>query len=314
MMDSFRFQETCAVILRTVAYFDAIDYAPTWSEVSSWLEWSGARGFEQVAPPSARELVAARLALQEERRLESGFGRLALPGRLPTLASLSLERTMLFARKARRAQRVARRLSRLASVRFVALVNTTALAHARDAADLDFFVVVRHGRLWTSRLLSAGPYRVFGKLASTDGKSDAICLSYFVSDANLDLGGHMLAPDDPYFRYWFLSMLPLYDDGLSKTLWEANAQITALHPRANRWIASDDLAVRRPTLRFPNTDRLETIAARIQTAWFPSQIRDRMNQEDRSVIVTDQALKFHVDDARVRFREAYEERLKTFGL
>jgi hypothetical protein len=314
MMDSFRFQETGAALLRTVAYFDAIDYAPTWGEASSWLEWSGARGFEQIAPPDARELAAVRSALEEDGRLESGFGRLALPGRLAVLAALSLERTTLFARKIRRARRVARHLARLASVRFVALVNTTALAHARDAADLDFFVVVRHGRLWTSRLLSAGPYRMLGKLASTDGESDAICLSYFVSDAGPDLGGHMLAPDDPYFRYWFLSMLPFYDDGVSRELWEANAQITALHPRAHRWIIPDDLAVKRPRLRFPDTNLFESLASRIQTAWFPSRIRERMNGEDRSVIVTDQALKFHVDDARVRFREAYEERLSRLGV
>jgi hypothetical protein len=313
MTNPLQAQETCESLLRTIAYFDAIDYAPTWSELSSWMEWSGARGFEQFAPPNADELIYARNVLIDERRIESDFGRLALPGRLAVLSALSMERTALFARKVRRARRVAKWISRLSSVRFVAVVNTTALAHARDRADLDFFVIVKSGRMWTTRLLSASPYRLLGKLANAEAKPDAVCLSYFVSDAELDLGTHMITPDDPYFRYWFLSMLPLYDDGVSSELWDANSQIIARHPRAERWIVSPDLAVKRPIIRFPSTTIFERIAKRIQMAWFPTQIYERMNR-DNSVIVTDAALKFHVDDARERFRTAYEERLQALGL
>lgn len=312
-METLPLQDARESLIRTIAYFDAIDYAPTWSELSAWTEWSGARGFEQVAPPNAADLVSAKNALLEERRIESDFGRLALPGRLPVLSARSMERTTLFARKVRRARRVVKWLARFSSVRFVALVNTTAFAHARDRADLDFFVIVKRGRLWTTRLLSASPYRMLGKLSNADAKPDAVCLSYFVSDENLDLSSHMLTPDDPYFRYWFLSMLPLYDDGVSRDLWDANAQIIARHARANRWIVSDDLRVQRPRIRFPDTTIIEPLAKRVQMAWFPSRIRERMNL-DTSVIVTDAALKFHVDDARLRFRAGYEERLKTLGI
>lgn len=313
MMNPLQAQETCESILRTVAYFDAIEYAPTWSEVSAWMEWSGARGFEQFAPPNADELILARNTLVDERRIESDFGRLALSGRLAVLSALSMERTALFARKVRGARRVAKWLARMRSVRFVALVNTTALAHARDRADLDFFMIVKSGRMWTTRLLSASPYRLLGKLANSESKPDAVCLSYFVSDAELDLGAHMIAPDDPYFRYWFLSLLPLYDDGVSKDFWDANSQILARHPRADRWIVSSDLLIKPPMIRFPNTALFESLAKRIQMAWFPTQIYERMNR-DCSVIVTDAALKFHVDDARERFRTAYEDRLQALGL
>jgi hypothetical protein len=313
MAERFRFQEVCAALVRTVAYFDVIDYAPLWSELCSWVEWGGVSGFERMAPPDAFELLSARDALARERRIECDFGRVAFPGRLAVLAALSMERTALFARKVRRARRVARRLARLPGVRFAALVNTTALEHARDRADLDFFVIVRHGRLWMSRLLCAAPYRLAGKLSSPGAKPDAICFSYFVTDADLNLGAHMLPGDDPYFRYWFLSLLPLYDDGASEELWNANIAITARHPRAMRWIAPPDFAVRRPLFRFPDARVFESAARRMQTAWFPARIRDRMNL-DTTVMVSDRVLKFHVDDARERFRAAYDERLRALGL
>lgn len=313
MSNPLRAQETRDAILRTVAYFDVIGYAPTWSEVSAWLEWSGTRGFEQVAPPSAEELVSARDVLLAEHVIEYAFGRIALPGRLAALSTLSMERTTLFARKMRRARRVASYLARFESVRFVALVNTTSLEHARAPADLDLFVVVRSGCMWTTRLFTAGLYRLFGRSSGVGARPDAVCLSYFVTDARLDLSFHMLSGDDPYYRYWFLSLLPLYDRGVARDLWEANCSIRTRHPRAKQWIMNPDLSVIKPFFRFPATAMFERFTKRIQMAWFPAQILERMNH-DTSVIVTDDVLKFHVDDARERFRTAYEERLHGIGI
>jgi hypothetical protein len=308
-------QDARGALLRTVAYFDAIDYAPTWTECSSWLEWSASSGFESASAPTAVELLAARQALIADHTVEFDFGRIAISGRLATLTTLSVERTALFARKVRRARSVARWLVRQRGVRFVALANTTALAHARDLGDLDFFVVVREGTIWTTRLFSAGLYKLLGRLSSSRREQDAVCLSYFVSDVGLDLSSHMLAGDDPYFRYWFLSLLPLADDGVSRDLWQANRTITARHPFAERWIASPDLSVRFPRLRIPVTSWFESLAKRFQMSWFPKRITDHIGAEgDTAVIVTDNVLKFHVDDGRRKYLAAYQERLTQLGL
>jgi hypothetical protein len=269
------------------------------------------------------ELLAARDGLKEEGVIEFDFGRVVLNGRLATLASLAAERTALFARKVRRARRVARWLARQKGVRFVALANTTALANARDLGDLDFFVVVRDGTIWSTRLMSAGLYKILGRLPGGREERDSVCLSYFVSDAALDLSGHMLPGDDPYFRYWFLSLLPLADDGVSRELWQANRTITAKHPRSEQWITSPDLSVRFPRIRIPVTRITERLAERFQRFWFPKQIKDHIGDgtqpaerstSDTSVIVSDTALKFHVEDGRVRYRAAYRERLHQLHL
>lgn len=287
---------TREAILRAVAFFDSVDYAPTVAEAMAWAEGTGTAHINSAY-------------------LEEGEGRLALHGRLQPLLALSRARTPLFPRKLRRARQVASWLVRNPHVRFVALANTTALAHARHESDLDFFVIVRHGSIWSTRLIAGAPFRLTHQLAGgPHDKPDAVCLSYFISDAALDLSSHMLPDgDDPYFRYWFLALLPLYDDGVGQKLWQANARITAQHPHATPWIVAPDIAIHRPAIRIPGTRLLEQPTKAFQQRWFPEPIRHQMNK-DTSVLVSDAVLKFHTDDARRRFRAAYETRLRILSL
>ncbi len=295
-------------LYRAIAFFEVVGYAPLWTECVTWMEW----GPEDGEAPSAGECAAARDTLIADGALEAQGGRVARRGSMEGFMRRLRDADSVFPRKLRRACRVARHLARFADVRFVALVNTTALGVARNDSDLDFFVIVRDGGIWSTRLLSATPYRIFGRLASATAKDirpDAVCLSYFVTDANLDLSSHMLVPDDPYFRYWFLSMLPLFDDGVSRGLWEKNGVIRENHRLARSWIPSPDIAVRAPRFRLALPRFLEPLTRRIQMKWFPSRIRDRMNR-DTAVIVNDRVLKFHVDDAREKYREEYEKKIQ----
>lgn len=301
-------------LYRAVTFFDVLGYAPLWIECASWMEWRT----EDGDVPSAGECASARDALIAEGVIEAQGGRVARRGSMEGFMQRLHDADVTFPRKLRRACRVARHLARIADVRFVALVNTTALGAARNASDLDFFVIVRDGKIWSTRLLSATPYRIFGRLAHRDAAPDAVCLSYFISDAGLDLSSHMLtsasaasaSPDDPYFRYWFLSMLPLFDDGVSRELWEQNGAIREHHRIARPWILSPDIAVRVPRVRFSLPHFFEPLARKMQMRWFPPRIRDRMNT-DTTVIVNDRVLKFHVDDGREKYRGEYENRLKN---
>lgn len=295
-------------ILRTIAFFDVLNYAPTWIECSSWIEWDGGSGFDRQSPPSSQELLDARDQLVREGKLEFAFGRVACAHRLAPLASLMMDRMPLMARKLRHARHAAKWILRSAGVRYIALVNTTALGQARDEGDLDFFVIVKHGTIWSTRLLSGFPYRIAGKLSGKNAVPDAVCLSYFISDESLDLSSHLLMPDDPYYRYWFCSMLPLYDDGISEELWKQNSAIHQRHPFATHWEIAPDLAVKAPLIRYAPLKFMESIARGFQMGWFPNQITDRMNR-DTSVMVSDSVLKFHIDDGREGYRQKYKENL-----
>ncbi|MFA4954300.1 MAG: hypothetical protein WC641_03245 [Patescibacteria group bacterium] len=294
----------CDAIRKTLCFHRAWRYAPTLPELFSTLE--------TTTPISEQDFSAALRGLENEGWVRQGRGRVGLAENFDEIVAEIARRDALQAAKRRRARRFAFWLKFLGA-RFVALSNTTALGNARRDGDLDFFVVVRRGALWSTRFLSAGLFRLLGLLPSQKHARDTACLSYFVTDDALDLSAHLLAPDDPYFRHWFLSLLPLYDDGVSQDLWRANPKITSRHAMARPWIAPPDLRLafgyRLPSGRMacaPTLYRLlESPSRAFQLRWFPPGIKQLMNRDTR-VVVNEQTLKLHVNDRREEYRRAYE--------
>ena len=296
-------------IVRTLTWFETIGYAPTLVELMRTMD-EKAMGSKVRTTDDRQHIEELLLAGTVSLRM----GRIGFPESIDRIVATIRERDLYQPRKRRRARRVASWLAQLAGVRFVALANTTAIGYARDEGDLDFFVVAHAGTIWTSRLLGGLPFRILGLTPRGRNDRDAICLSYFVTDDALDLSSHELPDGDPYFRYWFLSLLPLYDDGISRDLWDANAKIRERHPFASRWITSPDLRIDRhfhlPTSIFR---LLEPLARYLQMRWSPAAIRDRMNR-DTTVIVNVRTLKFHVTDGREEYRAAYIEACRKRGI
>lgn len=285
-------------LTRTLAAMTAIGHAPTLAEWVMDVELKNASFDRSVVEQTARQLI-------EDGTIRQSFGRIVFCDADDATIQKQRADELVIPRKSRVAMRVAKWLMRLGSVRFVALCNTTAFGHGRDESDLDFFVIVRRGTLALTRLVAVMPFKLLGRRPGEGDEKDAVCLSYFISDDALDLSSHMLKPDDVYFRYWFLSLLPLADDGIGKALWNANTAITSRHPLAEQWMASPARSVATPKLRMPMLHVLEPLARKIQSRAFPKAIRELMNRDTR-VIVTEHALKFHVEDRREEYRERYE--------
>lgn len=262
-------------------------------------------------PPTAPELDATSVPAPIELPLKLIRGRIVFEGR-ESLVEEHERREALFPRKIRRARKVATFLAGLTGVRFVALCNTTALAHARDEGDLDFFIITRKGTIMQTRGWST--LRFASSRPGTHASDrDAVCLSYFIDDSALDLSSHMLPGDDPYFRTWFLSLLPLFDDGISSDLWNANASIRKLYPQARPWIVSEDLCVKRPWWRLPSFAFLDPFAERIQEKLISTTLK-KMRNLDTRVIINCHVLKFHAEDGREGYRERAKETCKKYGV
>lgn len=286
-------------VIRSLCFHEAWHYAPTRAEFIALLDVGDDADLTREAASGALDGLL-RCGIVTERE-----GRVGFPGSLDGFIETFHGRDALQPRKRRRARIVVRWLARLCGVRFVALANTAALGNSRDEGDLDLFVVTCAGSIWSTRMFSGAPFKLFGWMPSEDHRRDAVCLSYFISDRALDLASQMLTPDDPYFRYWLLSLVPLFDDGVSTALWDANAAARRRHPFAEKWIPPPDLVVQKPLLRLP-VGAGEWFARVFQLRWFPVSIRNRMNT-DTTVMVSDDVLKFHVTDARADYRRKYEE-------
>lgn len=295
-------------LLRTLCFFDVCDYAPTEIELFIHLD-VGQPTYVQPGLIQAREVLER---LIRSRSIQVLRGRCHLPER-SSLVEEHEKREKFFPRKLRRARSVVRWLRRIDGIRFVALCNTTAYAHARDEGDLDFFVVMKAGHLWQGRLWSTLPYKLLGQRPGINGVRDAVCLSFFIDDQALDLSNLQLPENDVYFRHWFLSLLPLYDDGVSVELWKANALVHRRHPLGRQWILNRDVSISPATVRIPTFSFLESSARKFQQRAFSPPIRALVNKDTR-VVATDHVLKFHVEDGRAAIRDAYQDRCKQYGV
>jgi len=293
-------------ILRTLCFHDVWGSAPTRAELCSQLDVASDVTMRR------EEVTDALHDLLEQGRVSEVRGRFGFPDTLPGLARVFTERDGVQPRKRRHARRIAGWLARLSGVRFVALANTTALGNARDDGDLDFFVIAKKGSIWSTRLFGGAPFRLFRWTPSPGHERDAVCLSYFITDDGLDLSSHLLTPNDPCYRQWFLSMVPLYDDGVSRAFWDANAALRRRHPFAERWVVPPDLRIPAKRLRLP-TRIFEGLAKMFQMRWFPASILERMNK-DTTVLVNDRVLKFHVTDSRAEDRRRYEDACRSRGI
>jgi len=300
--------ESTAGLLRTLSFYDAYGYPLTRVELFS--NWDAGAG--KAETPSLNDLEQGLAHLLENKTVVESRGRIVFAGR-EVLIFEHGRREGLFPRKIRHARQIVWWLRRLSGVRFVALCNTVALAQSRNEGDLDFFIIAKYGTVWQTRGWGVLPFKLMDRRPKPGHEQDTACFSFFVDDRSLDMAPLQLDHDDVYFRHWFLSLLPLYDDGVSADLWKANEPITVRHPFARPWILSPDLKTGPVFWRVLMPSILEPSARRWQERALPATIQSAKNRDTR-VVVNDHVLKFHVEDGREAFREAYLGRCKEYGV
>lgn len=296
-------------VFRAAAALSVLEAPPTWPELVNSFD----RRTAETPVPQLIELQAALDWLVRTNVLTVQRGRY-----FPTSLQAKLQPVFSgeewMPRKLRKARKVAQWLARLEGVRAVYLCNRTAFGLPHDDGDLDFLLIVRHGSIWQTRGLAGLPFLLL-RDRPQPGKQDrdVVCLSFFLSDQSLNLSDCLLQPDDVYFRQWFLGLLPLVDDGVGEAFWNANEAMRARHPLAESWIPSPDVRVALPRVRIPVSDTLERAARTLQWKYFPRAIRERANQGTH-VMISDERLKFHVDDGREGLQQAYAELCASYGL
>ncbi|MFH1047442.1 MAG: hypothetical protein V1738_04020 [Patescibacteria group bacterium] len=227
---------------------------------------------------------------------------------LTASGTLTQQRQQRFRRtgpKLMRAKRVARLFGLLPSVRLVALCNSLAVANAGEDSDIDLFVVCRSGTLWLTRLTLAIPLIALGLRPTPANQKDKICLSFLVSENALDMSRYQCGDDDPYMRFWIETVVPLHDAG----------GVFDHFRRLNGWRyrSSKTTTIEVEKAGFRTSGRIDRIAKRLQLARFPNRIRQMANLDSR-VLISDDILKFHVNDRRELYRDRFRERLETISL
>ncbi len=208
-------------------------------------------------------------------------------------------------RKQRKACKIVQYISRLPSVRGVAICNSLAFHFTREKSDIDFFIVTTHGRVWTARMWTVLPL-IFLRQRPGEAKKDPIDISFFVSEKHMDLS-ELKMDNDPYLAYWVKNLTPVFgreemwDDFFKENDWTDQFLPNAHRPRRAYRMRCNS--------RFPLIPCLipECVMRWIQLLKMPYRMKVLANQ-GTCVVMNDDMLKFHTTDRRAEIADAFERK------
>jgi hypothetical protein len=280
-------------IVKTVAYFDLFDYPLTRAEVWRWLY--------QGPAATLLEVDEAVAVLAEDGVLQEAGGYVFASGRegIMPLRNANYRHS---ARKWRRARRWSKFFAAIPGVELVGIGNTLSFHNAKDGSDIDFFVVCQAGTIWRTRFFCALLPLVLGLRPQKKTNRDKLCLSFFVAGGAPDMSPYFLPTDeDIYFGYWLRQMVPL----------AGQAEAAIKFAESNYLVSRGELGNSPWYLRLLGwIGRLQgDFLKKNQLSYFPERIMEAAAKNDGSVVISDSALKLHIDDRRQNILARWRQRV-----
>lgn len=210
------------IVLKTLALADAFGWAMTATEVWRYALNEGGEMTDARWQFGLNETVQTLDALRSEEVLMERDGHYVLHGR-EHLIDERLMATHLMRGKRKKAQRWANRMAKLPYVLGVFAYGSLATGHVKEGSDLDVYVVLNNGRIFTGRVLTSLFLEMFGVRRTAYKVQDQVCLNHFaIRDA-------MSFEDDfrnPFSAWLWARMFPLAGD----------ADVVAEFYRKNVWV------------------------------------------------------------------------------
>ncbi len=195
--------------------------------------------------------------------------------------------------KLKKASFFAKVFSAFPGVIAVAAANFIGDHNWRYESDIDMFIITKKNYLWLSRLYCAGIAKLSFSRPRKNCKKDKICLSFYISEKNLNLDSLHLQGGDPYFKYWLLGLVPLYSH---KNTW---ANFIKANKDKEEYISrSSSYKQNKLILAF------ETLAKKIQLAIMPKALKEAAKLGE-GVLISDDILKLYLKERRPYYRDEY---------
>ena len=304
--------------IQTLAWFDLFDYPLTAAELYHWL-W--------LAPTRPLSYFDCRQALEQSRAagaLDYQDGFYFLPGRAGSVKKRQ-QKIPLIEAKLKIARRAAQKIRWIPFARAVFVANTVAAGTAAVESDIDVLIIVKHGRLYLTRLLITFVLQVYRLRRAKKRVANRVCLCFYLTDQSLDLSSIRLGEPDIYLAYWLDQLIPLYDpQNQRQRIIAQNQWVKKYLPHARqeyRLLARRRVDDNRVTKVFKTFfevawrgqygNFLEAQAKGAQLAKMKLNLMSRQNEPDSRVVVNDQMLKFHENDRREEYRKRWQERCQN---
>ena len=300
-------------ILKTLAFFDIFNYPLTAEEIWKWLY----RPSRKVTLSEVKSILASSDFLRSKIVLIEGF--YALQGR-EHIYLIRKHHNNLAEHKFAKAVRLVHFYKYLPFIKMIAICNNLAYSNSSEESDIDFFIITDKHKIWVVRFFTVLMIFLFGLRPTDKNSHDTFCLSFFISEEDLDIKKIMLHHHDIYSPYWLKQLMPIYN--------KSNTYQKFL--QANKW--SDNYLPNAYPNQFVNEvmvtrwsrfmSRLVALIIyppvigrgfniwyrRLQSLIIARNLKEIVNVDTR-VIVNEQMLKFHHNDRRELFYKKWRERL-----
>jgi len=306
-------------IINTITYFDIFDYPLTLNEIYQYLYTGGMLGGDYSINEIKEELIN-NPKLQKVITTSGGF--YFVKGR-QEIIKIRLERYRLAEKKFSLVLKAVNLIKFIPFIKLVSVCNNLAGFNAKKESDIDLFIIVKEGRLWLTRLVLVFLIAVLGLRPPKEKVQDKLCLSFYVTNNNLDLSQIKIATDDIYLTYWLATLFPVYqrEDYYNK-LMQTNSWLSKYLPEYERKKIS--LRYKIEDTRFSKWvyQTKEKFLSGIWGDWFEGWTKSiqlkKISQKKKDiavsnknwVVMSDEMLKFHEDDRRMVFLEKFETRRK----
>ncbi len=304
-------------IINTICYFDIFDYPLTLDEMHQYLFTGGMSGgdytFEEI-----KDNLENNQKLKKVITTERGFYFLRNRNEI---IETRLQRYNLADKKFKLVLRAMRFMKYVPFVKLVSVCNNLAFFNAKKESDIDLFIITGAKRIWLTRFILVLIIAALGLRPPKDKVQDKLCLSFYLSDDNMDIEKIRIAPDDIYLVYWLATLSPVYQrQGFYKKFIKANSWLNKYLPKweskvvAYRYRVEDNKLNKfiYKTKEFVYGgffgDLFEKIAKFIQIKKMSQKKKDLAVHNDTKVIIEDNMLKFHENDRRLEFLEKFEKK------
>ena len=301
MINDLNIIEKRQEILRVIAFYDIFDAPLTILEIKNQLNIDVS--LMEIEDILNKEILDSQISLANGWYFLKGRG---------DIISIRRQRYNYSLKKIKIARFFAKIFSQLPFVLVIYTCRSSSVYNFRKESDIDFFIITKDKRIWLSRLFLAGLTKFLNKRPNKKTKKDKICLSFYVSENNLDLSSLKVKDGDPDFEFWQKNLLLLYNRNNTHQKF-LNINNLNKQFKDNKVVLNE--GTNKSGLFSKILDSLEKMSFKFQLKIMPPYLQLAVNDQGnvKGVIFNENIIKLHLRDPRLKIKELYEEKIKRLS-
>lgn len=309
--------------LSAVLYYDMFDYPLDVNEIYKWLYFDDLNLASSSQKVSLSDIKSALESGNLKKYIKNKNGFYFLKSR-ENLLEKRRERHLIAQPKWKKAIWVAKILRVIPFVRVIAICNNLAYNNASKDSDIDYFIVCKRSRIWTTRLLVTILTSLMGVRRHGGKITDRICLSFYITERALNLKTITIDEPDVHFMYWFSQISPIFSvEKYDQELFQHNfSWMSKYLPNLifyqgveyerkveDRGITRFLRKIFEKALSGKLGNGLENLSRKMQLKKMEKNYQSARWQDNTNVVVNNDILKFHEGDTRQQNKKTFFKKL-----